>query len=57
MVPRATNTKNFETDFKMSSQSRKFEFNVFSIMHLNGHNFDVLDQFQENKVSRQHSNE
>ena len=34
----ATNTKNFETDFKVSSQSRKFEFNVFSIIHLNGHN-------------------
>ena len=30
--------QNFETDFKMSSQSRKFEFNVFSILHLNGHN-------------------
>ena len=38
MVPRATNTKNFETNFKVSSQSRKFEFNVFSILHLNGHN-------------------
>ena len=25
-------------DFKVSSQSRKFEFNVFSIIHLNGHN-------------------
>ena len=24
---------------KMSSQSRKFEFNVFNMMHLNGHNF------------------
>ena len=24
---------------KVSSQSRKFEFNVFSIIHLNGHNF------------------
>ena len=30
--------KNFETDFKVSSQSRKFEFNVFSITHLNGNN-------------------
>ena len=37
-LPRTTNTKNFETDFKVSSQSRKFEFNVFSILHLNGHN-------------------
>ena len=36
--------------FKVSSQSRKFEFNVFSIIHLNGHNFDLLDRFQENKV-------
>ena len=35
---------------KVSSQSRKFEFNVFSIIHLNGHNFDLLDRFQENKV-------
>ena len=50
MVPRATNTKNFETDFKVSSQWRKFEFNVFSILHLNCHNVDVLDRFQENKV-------
>ena len=55
MVPRATNTKNFETDFKVYSQSRKFEFNGFSILHLNGHNvstitFDVVDRFQENKV-------
>ena len=24
--------------FKASSQSRKFEFNVFNILHLNGHN-------------------
>ena len=24
---------------KVSSQSRKFEFNVFSIIHLNGHTF------------------
>ena len=24
---------------KVSSQSRKFEFNVFGIIHLNGHNF------------------
>ena len=24
---------------KVSSQSRKFEFNVFSIIYLNGHNF------------------
>ena len=26
-------------EIKVSSQSRKFEFNVFSIIHLNGHNF------------------
>ena len=39
MIPSATNTKNFETDFKVSSQQRKFEFNVFNIIHLNGHNF------------------
>ena len=38
------------TSFILSSQSRKFEFNVFSIIHLNGHNFDVLDRCQENKV-------
>ena len=25
--------------YKVSSESRKFEFNVFSIIHLNGHNF------------------
>ena len=25
--------------FKVSSQSRKFEFNVFSMVHLNDHNF------------------
>ena len=25
--------------FKVSSQSRKFEFNVFSTIYLNGHNF------------------
>ena len=37
-------------DFKVSYPSRKFEFNVFSIIYLNGHNFDVLDRFQENKV-------
>ena len=35
---------------KVSSQSRKFEFNVFSIIHSNGHNFDVVERFQENKV-------
>ena len=35
---------------KVSSQSRKFEFNVFSIIHLNGLTFDMLDRFQENKV-------
>ena len=41
IVPCATITKSFETDFRVSaqSQSRKFEFNVFSIIHLNGHNF------------------
>ena len=27
------------TLIKVSSQSRNFEFNVFSIIHLNGHNF------------------
>ena len=32
MVPSATNVKNFETDFKVSSQSRKFEFKVFNIL-------------------------
>ena len=39
--------------FKVSSQSRKFEFNVFSIIHLIDHNFwsfDVLDRFQNNNV-------
>ena len=48
MVPGATNTKNFDTDFKVSSQSRKFEFNVFSIKM--AITFEVLDRFQENKV-------
>ena len=43
----ATNTKNFEMDFKVSSQSIKFEFNVFSKMAII---FYVLDQFQENKA-------
>ena len=38
MVPRATNTKIFGMNFKVSSQWRKFEFNVVSIFHLNGHN-------------------
>ena len=28
-----------ETGLKVSFQSRKFEFNVFSIIHLNGLNF------------------
>ena len=50
MVPLATNRKNFKTDFKVYSQSRKFEFNVFSILHSNDHNVGVLDRFQENKV-------
>ena len=31
-------TRNFIL-VKVSSQSRKFEFNVFSIIHLNDHNF------------------
>ena len=35
---------------KVSSQSRKFEFNVFSIIHVNDITFDVLNRFQENKV-------
>ena len=36
---------------KVSSQSGKFEFNVLRIVHLNGHSFfDILNQFQENKV-------
>ena len=35
---------------KVCSQSRKSEFRVFSIVHLNIHNFDVLNQFQQNKV-------
>ena len=29
----------FEQFFEVSSQSRKFEFNVLGIIHLNGHNF------------------
>ena len=41
--------KSFD-QFKVSSQSRKFEFNVFSIIHLNGHTFEVLDRLQENKI-------
>ena len=36
----------------VSSQSRKFEFNVFSIIHLMAITFDLLDRFQENKVSQ-----
>ena len=36
--------------FKVSSQSRKSEFRVFSMVHLNIDNFDVLNQFQQNKV-------
>ena len=40
-----------ESVFKVSSQSRKFEFNVFSVIHLKmAITFDVLDRFQENKV-------
>ena len=41
---------------KVSSQSRKFEFpenlssTFLSIIHLNGHNFDVLDRIPENRV-------
>ena len=51
MVRSATNANNFEMDFKASSQLRKFEFNVFSILHLNiAITFDALDRFQENKV-------
>ena len=33
------NTQLVLISLKVSSQSRKFEFNVFSIIHLNGHNF------------------
>ena len=36
--------------FKVSSQSRKSEFKVFSVVHLNIETFDVLNQFQQNKV-------
>ena len=43
----ATNTKNFEMDFKVSSQSIKFEFNVFSKTAIISY---VLDRFQENKA-------
>ena len=32
-------TTYMETRLKVSSQSRKSEFNAFSIIHLNGHNF------------------
>ena len=46
----ATSTKNFGTDLKVSSQLRKSEFNVFSIIHLMAITFDALDRFQENKV-------
>ena len=36
---------------KVSSQSRKFEFDQrFSIIHVNGITFDVLDRCQENKA-------
>ena len=54
MVPRATNTKRFEMDFKVSSQWRKFEFDIFSILHfiLMAITFDVLDRFQGNNVSK-----
>ena len=46
-----TVTRDLNFDLKVSSQSRKFEFNVFSIIHLNmAITFDLLDRFQENKV-------
>ena len=32
-------TRLFYLPFKVSSQSRKFKFNVFNIIHLNGNNF------------------
>ena len=35
---------------KLSSPLTKFEFNVFSIIHLMTITFDVLDQIQENKM-------
>ena len=31
--------KHGDCEVKVSSQSTKFEFNVFCIIHLNGHNF------------------
>ena len=40
----------FNNSIKVSSQSRNFEFNVFSIIHLMAITFDVLDRSQENKV-------
>ena len=46
-----TVTRDLNFHLKVSSQSRKFEFNVFSIIHLNmAITFDLLDRFQENKV-------
>ena len=48
MVRRATNSENFEMDFKVCSQSRKFEFNVFSVIHLNGITFN--ENKNEDKV-------
>ena len=37
--------RGYSNNFKVSSQSRKFEFNVFSIIHLMAISFDVLDRF------------
>ena len=39
-----------EVAFKVSSQSRKFEFNVFSIIHLNGHNFSFTGPISRKNV-------
>ena len=43
---------------EVSSQSRKFEFNVFSIIHFNGHNLNghnmYWTEFKKIKFCRQH---
>ena len=45
-----TSAKLKGTKLKMSSQSRKFEFSVFSIIYLNDHNFCCTRPILKNKV-------
>ena len=51
MICRFMNYRSVISDLKVSSQSRKFEFNVLaSNIYKVAISFDVLDRFQENKV-------